>query len=96
MIQRASMTDCGWPPRTPVRASKRGDTLKETGPGTGGERQGAIVNACHGGQGGAGDIAILTAANRMQLDAVRADRHAHWRGHHGDVGLDPARAGRVG
>ena len=27
----------------------------------------AIVNACHSGQGGTGDIAILTAANRMQL-----------------------------
>ena len=27
----------------------------------------AIVTACHSGQGGAGDVAILTAANRMQL-----------------------------
>ena len=27
----------------------------------------ALVNACHSGQGGTGDIAILTAANRMQL-----------------------------
>jgi malate:Na+ symporter len=27
----------------------------------------AIVNACHSDQGGAGDIAILTAANRIQL-----------------------------
>jgi Na+/citrate or Na+/malate symporter len=27
----------------------------------------AIVNACHSGQGGAGDIAIPTAANRMRL-----------------------------
>ncbi|MFK3724000.1 2-hydroxycarboxylate transporter family protein [Pseudomonas monteilii] len=27
----------------------------------------AIVNACHSGQGGTGDIAILTAANRMSL-----------------------------
>ena len=27
----------------------------------------AIVNACHSGQGGTGDIAILTAANRLQL-----------------------------
>jgi hypothetical protein len=27
----------------------------------------AIVNACHSGQGSTGDIAILTAANRMQL-----------------------------
>jgi 2-hydroxycarboxylate transporter family len=27
----------------------------------------AIVNATHSGQGGTGDIAILTAANRMQL-----------------------------
>ncbi len=27
----------------------------------------AIVTACHGGQGGTGDVAILTAANRMQL-----------------------------
>lgn len=27
----------------------------------------AIVNACHGGQGGTGGVAILTAANRMQL-----------------------------
>jgi CCS family citrate carrier protein len=27
----------------------------------------AIVNACHSGQGGTGDIAILTAANRMVL-----------------------------
>jgi Na+/citrate or Na+/malate symporter len=26
----------------------------------------AIVNACHSGQGGTGDVAILTAANRMQ------------------------------
>ncbi|MFP3693408.1 2-hydroxycarboxylate transporter family protein, partial [Burkholderia sp. SIMBA_048] len=26
-----------------------------------------IVNACHSGQGGTGDVAILTAANRMQL-----------------------------
>ncbi len=25
----------------------------------------AIVNACHCGQGGTGDVAILTAANRM-------------------------------
>jgi len=25
------------------------------------------VNACHSGQGGTGDVAILTAANRMQL-----------------------------
>ncbi len=27
----------------------------------------AIVNACHSGQGGTGDVAILTASNRMQL-----------------------------
>jgi malate:Na+ symporter len=27
----------------------------------------AVVNACHSGQGGTGDVAILTAANRMQL-----------------------------
>ena len=27
----------------------------------------ALVNACHSGQGGTGDVAILTAANRMQL-----------------------------
>ena len=27
----------------------------------------AIVNACHSGQGGTGDVAILTAANRMEL-----------------------------
>jgi malate:Na+ symporter len=27
----------------------------------------AIVNACHSGQGGTRDVAILTAANRMQL-----------------------------
>ncbi len=27
----------------------------------------AIVNACHSGQGGTGDVAILTAANRMML-----------------------------
>jgi malate:Na+ symporter len=27
----------------------------------------AIVNACHSGQGGTGDVAILTAANRMHL-----------------------------
>jgi Na+/citrate or Na+/malate symporter len=27
----------------------------------------AIVNGCHSGLGGTGDIAILTAANRMQL-----------------------------
>jgi len=27
----------------------------------------AIVNACHSGQGGTGDVAILTAAGRMQL-----------------------------
>ncbi|HXQ16923.1 MAG TPA: 2-hydroxycarboxylate transporter family protein [Caulobacteraceae bacterium] len=27
----------------------------------------AIVNACHTGQGGTGDVAILSAANRMQL-----------------------------
>ena len=27
----------------------------------------AIVNACHSGQGGTGDMAILTAANRLQL-----------------------------
>ena len=27
----------------------------------------AVVNATHSGQGGTGDIAILTAANRMQL-----------------------------
>jgi Na+/citrate or Na+/malate symporter len=27
----------------------------------------AIVNACHSGQGGAGDVAILTAADRMEL-----------------------------
>ncbi|HMC94563.1 MAG TPA: 2-hydroxycarboxylate transporter family protein, partial [Polyangia bacterium] len=26
-----------------------------------------IVNACHSGQGGTGDVAILTAANRIQL-----------------------------
>jgi malate:Na+ symporter len=25
------------------------------------------VNACHSGQGGTGDVAILTAANRMEL-----------------------------
>jgi Na+/citrate or Na+/malate symporter len=25
----------------------------------------AIINACHSGQGGTGDVAILTAANRM-------------------------------
>jgi malate:Na+ symporter len=27
----------------------------------------AIVNACHSGQGGTGDVAILTAAQRMAL-----------------------------
>jgi malate:Na+ symporter len=27
----------------------------------------AIVNACHSGQGGTGDVAILTSANRMEL-----------------------------
>ena len=27
----------------------------------------AIINACHSGQGDTGDVAILTAANRMQL-----------------------------
>ena len=27
----------------------------------------AVVTACHSGQGGTGDVAILTAANRMQL-----------------------------
>jgi len=27
----------------------------------------AIINACHSGQGGTGDVAILTATNRMQL-----------------------------
>src|SRR6202453_3275864 len=27
----------------------------------------AIANACHSGEGGTGDVAILTAANRMQL-----------------------------
>jgi len=27
----------------------------------------AVVNACHSGQGGTGDVAILTAANRMML-----------------------------
>ena len=27
----------------------------------------AVVAACHSGQGGTGDVAILTAANRMQL-----------------------------
>jgi malate:Na+ symporter len=27
----------------------------------------AIINACHSGQGGTSDVAILTAANRMQL-----------------------------
>jgi malate:Na+ symporter len=27
----------------------------------------AVVNACHSGQGGTGDVAILTAANRMAL-----------------------------
>ena len=27
----------------------------------------AIVNACHSGQGGTGDVAILTAADRMTL-----------------------------
>jgi Na+/citrate or Na+/malate symporter len=27
----------------------------------------AIINAAHSGQGGTGDVAILTAANRMQL-----------------------------
>ena len=27
----------------------------------------AVVNACHSGQGGTGDVAILTAANRLQL-----------------------------
>ena len=27
----------------------------------------AIVAACHSGQGGTGDVAILTAGNRMQL-----------------------------
>jgi malate:Na+ symporter len=27
----------------------------------------AIVNACHSGQGGTGDVAILSASNRMQL-----------------------------
>ncbi|MCY0854169.1 2-hydroxycarboxylate transporter family protein [Cupriavidus sp. D39] len=27
----------------------------------------AILNACHSGQGGTGDVAILTAANRMQM-----------------------------
>src|SRR5262249_45600425 len=27
----------------------------------------AILNACHSGMGGTGDVAVLTAANRMQL-----------------------------
>jgi malate:Na+ symporter len=27
----------------------------------------AVINACHSGQGGTGDVAILSAANRMQL-----------------------------
>ena len=27
----------------------------------------AIINACHSGQGGTGDVAILTAANRINL-----------------------------
>jgi malate:Na+ symporter len=27
----------------------------------------AVVTACHSGQGGTGDVAILTAANRMSL-----------------------------
>jgi len=27
----------------------------------------AIINSCNCGQGGTGDVAILTAANRMQL-----------------------------
>lgn len=27
----------------------------------------AIINACRSGQGGTGDVAILTAANRMQM-----------------------------
>ena len=27
----------------------------------------AVVTACHSGQGGTGDVAILKAANRMQL-----------------------------
>jgi Na+/citrate or Na+/malate symporter len=27
----------------------------------------AILNACHSGMGGTGDVAVLTAANRMEL-----------------------------
>jgi len=40
----------------------------------------AIVNACHSGQGGTGDVAILTGVKPHADDAVRADRNPHRRG----------------
>jgi 2-hydroxycarboxylate transporter family len=44
----------------------------------------AIVNACHSGQGGTGDVAILTAANRMQLMPFAQIATRIGRSNHGD------------
>jgi hypothetical protein len=40
----------------------------------------ARVKACHSGPDGTGDVAILTAANRMQIISVGADCNAYGRG----------------
>lgn len=50
----------------------------------------AIVNACHSGQGGTGDVAILTAANRDDADTFRSDRHPYRRGDYGNNSADRA------
>ncbi len=40
----------------------------------------AIVSCCQSGQGGTGDVAILTVRQPHEPDAVRADRYPHRRG----------------
>jgi hypothetical protein len=50
----------------------------------------AIVNACHSGQGGTGDVAILTAANRMELMPFAQIATAHrWCDHSDDRHFSP-------
>jgi hypothetical protein len=55
----------------------------------------AIVNACHSGQGGTGDIAILTAANRLQLMPFAPNRDPHRSRDHRHIDDNPARATRL-
>ena len=55
----------------------------------------AIVTACHSGQGGTGDVAILTAGQSHAVDAVCPDCHAHRRCDYCDDGADCSDADRL-